>query len=359
MKPTRGILIAVDSVGIDPLGHDRSDSVYCRSTFLFPKGAPAEVLALTDSPVEGALVETDVTDGHERGAMECALTYTSIFTGQSAIRQHGLMQGLGLNDAVLEALVAESNLFRLFPDGCLANALFPAHLEFLGGSYVQDLVPHVSRQAVEDRLHYQGKPVRLTGKEKWGLAELFTLGEINQNIFVHAAREAGVRLRTYDNVRRSEALTSSMTHELEGDFNLSFFGQPPLPPRSPEQAASILAGLAEAHSFVFYKYQIPDLVSHTGRVELARAVFAVIERFVRAVLEAIDPCETVVVVTSDHGHLEQVAFSHGHPKSKVPTWYFGPDGRKRAERLRTPEAIFQVFAELAACRKPGPSPLAL
>jgi hypothetical protein len=52
-----------------------------------------------------------------------------------------------------------------------------------------------------------------------------------------------------------------------------------------------------------------------------------------------------VIVTSDHGHLEQVAFTRGHPKSRVPTWYFGPDASAQAERMRTPEAIFHVVAE--------------
>ena len=92
-----------------------------------------------------------------------------------------------------------------------------------------------------------------------------------------------------------------MTHELEAKFNTEFFDVEPLPRREPEEAAAVLVSLSRQHDFAFYKYQIPDLVSHTGRVELAREVFAVIERFVEAVLRGIEPRETVVVVTSDHG----------------------------------------------------------
>jgi bisphosphoglycerate-independent phosphoglycerate mutase (AlkP superfamily) len=87
------------------------------------------------------------------------------------------------------------------------------------------------------------------------------------------------------------------------------------------------------------------LISHTGQVELARGVFAVIETFLWELLQAIDPSETIVIVTSDHGHLEQVAFTHGHPKSRVPTWYFGPNAEAQAERMRQPEDIFHVIAE--------------
>jgi hypothetical protein len=33
---SNSILVALDSVGIDPLGHDRPESVYAKSRFLFP-----------------------------------------------------------------------------------------------------------------------------------------------------------------------------------------------------------------------------------------------------------------------------------------------------------------------------------
>jgi hypothetical protein len=194
-------------------------------------------------------------------------------------------------------------------------------------------------------LLFDGQPIRLKGPDKRGFAELFTLGEINQNIFVHAAREAGVALRTWDDVRRGQALTGSLTHELEARFNWEALHQAVLPRRSPEEAAHVLADLARQHDFTFYKYQLADLVSHTGQVELARQVFEVIETFVETLLGALDVGESVVIVTSDHGHLEQVAFTRGHPKSRVPTWYFGANAEVQADRLRRPEAIFHVLAE--------------
>jgi Metalloenzyme superfamily len=346
----RRILVALDSVGIDPLGHNRPESVYADSTFLFPRDRTGPVLEVVrESPDgklrRGVLVETDVTGGRQTGGMECALTYTSIFTGINALDRHGLMQGLGLNDKLLESLVAERNLFERVPSPCLANAIFPLHLPFLRGSYVQDLLPSVSKEEAEARLTYQSRPVRLLGQEKRGLSELFTAAEINQNIFVYAAREAGVPLRTWEDVRRGSALTGIMTHELEARFNWEALGQAGLPRREPAEAAEVLLALAGRHDFTFYKYQLADLVSHTGQVDLARAVFEVIETFVEVVLRGIDPWETVVIMTSDHGHLEQVAYSHGHPKSRVPTWYFGPDAAARAVRMRRPEGIFHVIAE--------------
>jgi Metalloenzyme superfamily len=337
------ILIAVDSVGIDPKGHNRPDSVYAQSRFLFPREAPSPVMCLKACGHRGILVETDVTRGSSTGAIECALTYTSIFSGQSAVRAHGLMQGLGMKDRLLEEQILRDNLFARFKTPCLANAIFPAHLEFFGGSYAQQLLPSFSRDAVEGKLVFRGQPLCLKGKNKNGFAELFTLAEINQNVFVFAAREAGLRLRTWDDVRQGQALTSSMTHELESEFDMKFFGQERLPVRTPGQAAEVLVSLAAAHDFVFYKYQIPDLISHTGQVESAREVFETIETFVEAVLQHVDPADCTVIVTSDHGHLEQLDQSRGHPKSNVPTWYFGPTPERHAEMLQQPEGIFSAL----------------
>jgi 2,3-bisphosphoglycerate-independent phosphoglycerate mutase len=122
---------------------------------------------------------------------------------------------------------------------------------------------------------------------------------------------------------------------------------------SPVKAARILVDLANRHDFTFYKYQLADLISHTADAGRARAVFDIIETFLEAVLDSIDPATTTVIVTSDHGHLEQVSFSRGHPKGRVPTWYFGPDAEAQASRLRRPEGIFHVIASMANNQEAG------
>jgi hypothetical protein len=343
---SRVILIALDSVGIDPLGHNRPDSIYSRSRFLFPAAQSSFPLRIESTPIPGALVETTVAPDCS-GAIECAITYTSIFSGRSALEHHGLMQGLGLNEQRLKELISQDNLFKHFESPCLANAIFPVHPTFLGTSFVQDLIPSFDRNAIEGVLTFDGQPARITGPNKHGFAELFTLAEINQNIFVHAAREADMSLRTWADVRSGDALTGTMTNELESRFNWEGLGQAALPVWSPEEAAQVLVKLARQSDFTFYKYQLPDLVSHTGRVELARGVFETIETFVEAILNSVDPARTTIIITSDHGHLEHVGFTRGHPKSKVPTWYFGPDAERQASRMGRPEGIFEVIAEEA------------
>src|SRR5262245_45379725 len=157
------ILIALDSVGIDPLGPDRPDSAYSQSRFLFPRRKKSDPQSLPEAPAPGALVETIVAEPDQPGAIECAITYTSDFSWTSAREQHGLMHGLGLNENALKEMVREVNLFSRFSRPCLANAIFPVHLPFLGSSFVQHLLPACDRQAVEANLELDGRPVRLRG----------------------------------------------------------------------------------------------------------------------------------------------------------------------------------------------------
>src|SRR5436190_20383723 len=69
----RVLLIALDSVGIDPLGHDRPESVYSHSRFLFSRKAAGDPVPLPDAPVPAVLIETNVAGPDDRGAIECAV----------------------------------------------------------------------------------------------------------------------------------------------------------------------------------------------------------------------------------------------------------------------------------------------
>ena len=58
-------------------------------------------------------------------------------------------------------------------------------------------------------------------------------------IFVHAAREAGLRLRTWDDVRRGHALTGTTRTSWRPASTGSPLGSRPRPRRSPQQAAEV------------------------------------------------------------------------------------------------------------------------
>ncbi len=83
----------------------------------------------------------------------------------------------------------------------------------------------------------------------------------------------------------------------------------------------------------------------------ARLVLADLARLIRAVLTGIDLRQTSVILTSDHGNIEDLS-SRNHTLNPVPTIVWGAHRHRIAERIKsladiTP-AIVAILTEKAA-----------
>jgi 2,3-bisphosphoglycerate-independent phosphoglycerate mutase len=104
--------------------------------------------------------------------------------------------------------------------------------------------------------------------------------------------------------------------------------------RSPEQAGKVLARIVGGNRFTLYEYFITDKVGHAQDAARARVVIAELASMIRTVLENLDLNRTTVVLTSDHGNLEDLSIKT-HTLNPVPTIVWG-DGRERiAERIKS------------------------
>ena len=66
----------------------------------------------------------------------------------------------------------------------------------------------------------------------------------------------------------------------------------------------------------------------------ARHEIARLERFLVALFDAVDPREQLVVVTSDHGNLEDLS-TRSHTRAPVPLLAFGRGARAFVEGARS------------------------
>jgi len=101
-------------------------------------------------------------------------------------------------------------------------------------------------------------------------------------------------------------------------------------PRTPEQAAQVLADIARAHRFTLYEYFITDRIGHAQDMMHAQDALKNLARFVREVLARVDLETTTVMLTSDHGNIEDLSV-HNHTRNFVPTLAWGV-GRERVAR---------------------------
>jgi hypothetical protein len=135
-----------------------------------------------------------------------------------------------------------------------------------------------------------------------------------------AAEEAGLAPRTLDDVAAGRALHHEFTNE-----SLIAFGCD-VPRLTPEEAGLRLARLAAAHDFTAFEYFLTDAAGHARDGAAVRRHVARLDAFLDAVLDATDLATSTVVLTSDHGNVEDLTTgSHTTNPVAMMAWGHGSD----------------------------------
>lgn len=142
-----------------------------------------------------------------------------------------------------------------------------------------------------------------------------------------AVEAAGLTFRTIDDVRNNRAVYQDFTNRL-----LIERGED-VKPRTPGEAAKILANIAAENRFTLYEYFITDKVGHAQDMDAARTVIRDLALLVREVLARIDLDRTSVILTSDHGNIEDLS-SRNHTLNDVPTLIWGAHNDRIASRIK-------------------------
>ncbi len=143
-------------------------------------------------------------------------------------------------------------------------------------------------------------------------------------ITLHAL-QAGVRLRDVEDVRAGRAVYHDLTNARLREWGHT------VPLIEPEDAGCILAGLARAQPFTLFEFFQTDLAGH-GRVDDRVGVVERLDRFLGAALDATDRDDTLLLVTSDHGNLEDER-TDGHTLNPVPALLVGAGRDRMADRF--------------------------
>lgn len=222
-------------------------------------------------------VPIDATLGLD-GLPQSGTGQAALFTGRNAAEVHGRHFG-PYPPTTVRPLVAERSVFAQ-----LADALGPDRLAFANA------YPDRFFQFVEAR-------------GRWTVTTL-------------AAHSAGVRLRRAEDLRAGAALAADLTAAGWHRFD------PTAPVRSEAEAGRLLAALAERHAFTLFEYFLTDKAGHSQDPARAADVLQALDRFVGALLDALPPA-VLLVVTSDHGNLEDLS-TKSHTRHPVPLIALGP-----------------------------------
>ena len=115
-------------------------------------------------------------------------------------------------------------------------------------------------------------------------------------------------------------------------------------PRTPDEAAAVLASIVSENRFTLYEYFITDKIGHSQDQNAAQLVLKNLARFIRELLVRIDLKNTSVILTSDHGNIEDLS-SRNHTLNPVPTIVWGANKERIANRIETLADITPVIVE--------------
>lgn len=156
-----------------------------------------------------------------------------------------------------------------------------------------------------------------------------------------AAESAGLRLRLLEDLEAGEAVFHDFTnrHLIEMGYDV--------PACDPEVAGERLARLSAKHDFTLYEHFITDRIGHLQDGELARRHLPRLSAFIEATLKAADLKHQTVIITSDHGNIEDLR-TRSHTMNPVATMAFGRARDRIISRVRAltdiAPAIMDVFA---------------
>jgi 2,3-bisphosphoglycerate-independent phosphoglycerate mutase len=159
-----------------------------------------------------------------------------------------------------------------------------------------------------------------------------------------AVEAAGISFRTVADLKNGDAVFMDFTNRIliERGVDVS--------ERSEEEAAEILARITSENRFTLYEYFITDKVGHAQDMPLAQKVLTSLARFIREVLARLDLKRTTVILTSDHGNIEDLS-SRNHTLHAVPTIIWGLQREQAAARIQTLADITPAIFELLATKK--------
>ena len=145
----------------------------------------------------------------------------------------------------------------------------------------------------------------------------------------HAVLSAGLRLFDEGDIYAGTGLSADWT----GEGWREDLGYTDTPIYGRAEAGTLLAGLAQRRDLTLYSTWITDVVGHRGPLERGVALLELFDAVMAGLLDAWDDRRGLVIITSDHGNLEDLS-TRKHTSNDVPTVIIGAARGRVAEGLR-------------------------
>jgi len=158
-----------------------------------------------------------------------------------------------------------------------------------------------------------------------------------------AVEAAELPFRRIEDLRERRAVFQDFTNAL-----LIARGET-VPLATPDEAANILASVVAGNRFTLYEYFITDKMGHAQDLAGARSVLTALAQMLRTLLARLDLDHTTVILTSDHGNIEDLS-TRNHTLNAVPTIIWGPARERVAQQVRSLADITPAIIDVLRAR---------
>ncbi|HSW67339.1 MAG TPA: hypothetical protein VLH16_02040 [Bacteroidales bacterium] len=127
----------------------------------------------------------------------------------------------------------------------------------------------------------------------------------------------GLPFNGLNELKQGRALFMDITNEVLQRMGFD------VPLITPEEGAQRLLKISKNYDFCMFEYFLTDLAGHLGDEAEASRVISILDRFVGTIANQVDTEDTLLLVTSDHGNLEDPS-NRFHTLNQVPVLLVGP-----------------------------------
>lgn len=289
---TRVLLFFIDGLGIGTRGsHNPLDGLEDAAPLANFQDEKPEI------PFDGALVATDARLGVD-GRPQSASGQTTILTGINAPATVGYHKQGFPNRALID-VINEHSIFLQLKRAGVAPITF-------ANTYTQRF--------------FESRP-------RWISAT------------TAAVEAADLQFNKIEDLKAGRAVYQDFTNQMLIERGAD------VEPRTPEEAGDVLASIVANHQFTLYEYFITDKVGHAQDGEAARSVLRNLALMIRRVLASLDLTSTTIILTSDHGNIEDLS-TRSHTLNPVPTIIWGAGSQQVANRISSLADITPAIVSL-------------
>ena len=139
---------------------------------------------------------------------------------------------------------------------------------------------------------------------------------------------SGLELNDAAALSQGRAVSSDITNK-----RWPSLGYPEMPVLAPRETGRRLAGIAREYDFVLFEYYLTDKAGHAQSMQRAAEVLGELDALLEGVLGAFAHDSMLLIVTSDHGNLEDLS-TKSHTRNPVPLLAVGSRHREFTSNAR-------------------------